>query len=153
VNPSGKLPFTYPKYMLGTNTYDHTYSEAIDTQFGMNAFNPEWSFGYGLSYSTFTYSNLEVVGNRVWVDVTNTSDRAGNESVLVYVSDEVASLPPAVKRLKGFKKVLIPAKQTVRVEVELADDAYRFANAEGKWVFEPGAFVIRVGNLEKRIEL
>jgi len=152
VNPSGKLPFTYPKYMLGTQTYDHTYSEEIDTQFGNKAFNPEWPFGFGLSYSNVSYSDLQVVGNKVTVKITNPSDRDAKESVLVYVSDEVASTPPAVKRLKAFKKVYVPAKRTVTIELELTDEAFQFVNAEGKAVFEPGSFIIRVGNLEQKIE-
>src|SRR5256714_1530084 len=113
VNPSGKLPFTYPRTPNGLINYDHKPFETENTAFGNMAFNPQFRFGEGLSYTTFTYSDLRlgeatISMNEelpVSVTVTNSGSRAGKEAVLVYVSDLVASISPPSTHLRRFAKV------------------------------------------------
>ena len=110
INPSGKLPMTYPRYTNDLLTYDHKYTDRLDPTFGYNAFNPQWEFGHGLSYSNFTYSNLVLATKElgetdtinVSFTVTNNGSLDGKESALVYVADMVASVTPIGKALKSF---------------------------------------------------
>ena len=118
-NPGGKLPFTYPRTPNGLITYDHKVFETEETSFGNTAFKPQFEFGSGLSYTTFTYSDLRLgqktIGKNddltVSVTVTNSGARAGKEVVQLYLSDLVASLTPPGKRLKRFAKVALQPGQ------------------------------------------
>ncbi len=159
-NPSGKLPYTYPKYANDLVTYDHKSSEAYDKDFGWNGFTPQFEFGHGLSYTDFEYSNL-IADATGWskdaplnisIRVKNTGERAGKEVVQLYVTDEVASITPSVKRLRGFEKIELKAgaSQTVNFKLNLRDVA--FVGLENKWTTEPGDFTIRVGGLEEKVE-
>lgn len=153
-NPSGKLPFTYPRHTGSFVPYDHKYTETLDKNFGRDAFNPQWEFGHGLSYSTFEYANLKVdkesYGSdgtiKVSVDVTNSSDVAGKEVVQVYVTDMVASITPSVKRLRGYKKVNVAAGATETIVIEVPVSELAFVNAANKWEIEAGEFELHVGN-------
>lgn len=158
VNPSGKLPITYP---IGPNallTYDHKASEDVDTSYGQKAFHPQFAFGSGLSYTTFAYSALSVpdtasfdAGFDVRVNVRNTGGRAGAEVVQLYVSDQVASITPPVKRLRHFARVdLAPgASQELRFHISRAD--LSFIGSDGRLVSEPGAFTVQIGSLSHDI--
>ena len=109
-NPSGKLPFTYPRSTGSIVFYDHKYTETLDTKFGHNAFNPQWEFGHGLSYTTFAYADLKVdkssYGQKetinISVTVKNTGSRAGKEVVQLYIRDDFSSITPSVKRLRAL---------------------------------------------------
>jgi beta-glucosidase len=159
VNPSGKLPFTYPKYELGTSTYDHKYTETFDKDFGNKAFQPQWEFGYGLSYSNVQYENLQVSyeGDAlegkiiVRVDVVNPSERSVKESVLVFATDEVASVTPSVKKLKAFQKVELAPKEKRTVEFFISKEDLKFIGKDAQPIFESGAFQFHVGSLTQRI--
>ncbi|MFM7768994.1 MAG: glycoside hydrolase family 3 C-terminal domain-containing protein, partial [Bacteroidota bacterium] len=156
VNPSGKLPYTYPKYHLGTHTYDHKYTETFDINFGNNGFQPQWEFGHGLSYSKIEYSSLKcVVGESVEVEVTlhNTSNRVAKESVLLFVTDEVASVTPSVKKLKAFSKVELQPNEKLKVKFNLSKSDFEFIGKNAMPVFEPGYFQLHISNLTERIEL
>jgi beta-glucosidase len=156
VNPSGKLPFTYPKYQVGTSTYDHKYTETFDKNFGNNAFQPQWEFGHGLSYSTIEYSNLSVSCENeitVKVNVQNRSDRAAKESVLLFVTDEVASITPAVKKLKAFEKIELAPNEMKEVVFRLNKKDFEFIGADAEPTFEAGFFQITIDQLTQRIEL
>ena len=150
VNPSGRLPFTYPKFSGSVTWYDHTYSE--DTP---NKVDPQWPFGYGLSYTSLechglTIDKSELARNEkitVTVEVANTGDRAGKEIVQLYVSDLVASVAPPVKVLKAFKKVEVKPKQKQIVRFELGWDDFEFIGRDNKPVVEPGQFKISVGEM------
>ena len=130
VNPAGRLPFTYPRYANGASTYDHTAADAS----GPQGFNPQWPFGHGLSYTTFETSNLRIAEAgltpsdvvEVMVDVANTGARIGDEVVLVYVRDEVASITPPVRRLRAFEKVtLAPGeRRTLSFTIPVYDLAF-----------------------------
>ncbi|MFM2316977.1 MAG: hypothetical protein RLZZ155_1309 [Bacteroidota bacterium] len=159
VNPSGKLPFTYPKYQVGTSTYDHKYTETFDKDFGNKAFQPQWEFGYGLSYSNVQYENLQVsyeseaVGGEILVRVyvVNPSERSVKESVLLFATDEVASVTPAVKKLKAFQKIELGPKEKRTVEFSISKEELKFIGKDAKPIFEPGAFQFHVGSLTQRI--
>ena len=126
--------------------------ETFDTKFGKTAFNPQWEFGHGLSYSDFKYNGVKMDRNKygqgdaikVTVDVANASDRTGKEVVQVYVRDEVASIAPSVKRLRAFRKVEIPANTSQQVEFEIPVSELAFVNRDNEWVVEPGDFTLIV---------
>lgn len=161
VNPSGKLPFTYPRTPNGLINYDHKPFETENTAFGNMAFNPQFSFGEGLSYTTFAYKDLKldkpmISGNEeigVSVTVTNTGARAGKEAVLVYVSDLVASLSPPNRRLRRFAKVNLEPNQSRTLTFKLRRDDLSFIGADNKPTAEPGEFEVRIGDLSQRFRL
>ena len=158
VAPVGKLPLTYPRYNHTLLTYDHKYTETVDQQFGNKAFNPQWEFGYGLSYANLQYSNLQVSVNPegrliVNVTITNPSKYSVNESVLLFARDMYASVTPHTKKLRQFKKVTIGANATVNVGFELTKSDLSFYNALGKLTFEPGEFEVQIGALTKTVEV
>lgn len=157
-NFSGKLPFTYPKYVNSLHTYDFKVSEKRETIEGAYNYDAkmdvQWNFGDGLSYTTFKYSDLSVdkptfrKGDslRFSVNVTNTGKCEGKESVLLYSSDLVASMMPDIKRLRAFNKIsLSPGEtQTVYFDIDAADLA--FAGDDGEWHLEPGEFRMAAGS-------
>jgi beta-glucosidase len=161
VNPSGKLPISYPRYANALRTYDHKAFEELDTGFGLKAYQPQFDFGTGLSYTTFAYSDLGVspaaarAGEPVTVSVTvaNTGRRAGAEVVQLYVSDVVASVTPPVKRLRRFTKVPLDPGQKRTLTFTLARDDFSFIAADGRRTTEPGEFVLRVGDLKASFTL
>src|SRR6267154_1789170 len=160
-NPSGKLPFTYPRTPNGLITYDHKAFETEDTAFGNMAFTPQFEFGEGISYTTFSYKDLHlgqktITGNAdlsVSVTVTNSGRRAGKEVVQLYVSDLVASLSPAGKRLKRFAKVYLEPGQSRSLTFKLGPGDLSFIGANNKPVVEPGEFEVMIAGLKERFEL
>ena len=150
-NPSGKLPFTYPKYPGGFTWYDHKPSE----EKGGNKYDPLWEFGHGLSYSKFVYHGLRVDRSDMTpgdtltatVEITNISGRPGKETVQLYLSDVVASVTPPVKVLKRFEKVDIPPNDTKTVRFELRWEDLAFIGRDNKPVVEPGEFKLQVGKM------
>lgn len=151
VNPSGKLPLTYPKYPGGFMWYDHKVSE---TQ-GGNKYDPQWPFGFGLSYSKIAYHGLKVDVSEMTpaatltatVQVTNESDRPAKEIVQLYLSDVVASVTPSVKVLKRFQKVDLAPKATQTVRFTLGWDDLSFIGRDNKPVVEPGEFKVQIGDM------
>jgi beta-glucosidase len=153
VNPSGKLPFTYPRHEASLLWYDHKHTETLDQTFGRKAFNPQWEFGYGLSYTTFQYSNLKIsndtlsTGNlQISVDVTNTGTITGKEVVQLYIADRYASITPSVKRLRGFEKVEIKPGATHIVTFTISAKDLAFVGRDEKWISEAGWFDIMLGS-------
>lgn len=158
VNPSGKLPYTYPRYVNSLITYDYKPSESMDRMAGAYDYNAvvsvQWAFGYGMSYTTFEYDNLVVdrdsfTSNDVLtftVDVTNTGPIAGKESVLLFTSDQVASLTPDVRRLRAFDKVELQPEETKTVTLKLKASDLAFVGADNKWLLEAGDFGVQVGD-------
>lgn len=159
VNPSGKLPYTYPKYEQGLITYDHKPSQNIDGKmegaydYGAQT-SVQYPFGYGLSYTSFDYSNLRVSNTlftaedvfSVSVDVTNSGAREGKEAVLLFSSDLVASLSPDVRRLRAFEKISLKPGETRTVTFEMKGNELAFVNEQGHWVLEEGEFMLQAGN-------
>jgi beta-glucosidase len=161
VNPSGKLPFTYPRTPNGLINYDHKPFETEDTAFGNMAFKPQFAFGEGLSYTTFAYKDLRldkqtISGNDelgVSVTVTNTGGRAGKEAVLVYLSDLVASISPPNRRLRRFAKVNLEPNQSRTLTFKIRRDDLSFIGADNKPTIEPGEFEVKIGGLSQRFTL
>ncbi len=159
VNPSGRLPYTYPKYEQGLITYDHKPSQNIEGRmegaydYGAQT-TVQYPFGYGLSYTTFEYENVSVSHSgftsgdilTVNVDVTNKGTVAGKESVLLFSSDIVASLSPDVRRLRAFEKISLEPGETKTVSLRLPADDLAFVNEDGKWALEEGEFMLQVGD-------
>lgn len=149
VNPSGMLPFTYPRYPGGFTTYDHKPSE----ESGEAKFDPQWVFGHGLSYTTFEYSDLRLdkeelaIGDSVTITATvkNTGQRAGKEIVQLYVCDLVGSVTRPVRELKSFIKIPLEPDETKDVAFTLTTDDLRFHDRDLENVVEPGEFQVWVG--------
>jgi beta-glucosidase len=159
VNPSGKLPFTYPTNVNSFVHYDHKGSEDQDVDFSTNAYRPPFDFGFGLSYTTFSYDNFTTSKNTmtgndsviVKVAVTNTGTTAGKEVVQLYYRDVVASITPSVKKLVAFKKINLAPAETKEVEFVLHKDDLSFINKELKRVTENGEFELQLNNVKKSI--
>jgi beta-glucosidase len=160
VNPSGKLPITYPRSANRLFTYDHKVFEGEDWGEGKAMAAPQFEFGSGLSYTTFSYSDLRVApatasGSqtvRVEVMVKNSGARAGKEVVQLYLSERFASVTPPLKRLKRFAKVLLQPGESRQVSFELTSEDMSFIGADNKRVVEPGVFDVRIGGLQQSFE-
>ncbi len=153
INPSGKLPFTYPRFENSLLWYDHKHTETLDQTFARNAFNPQWEFGYGLSYTNFEYSNLTVSNDtmangklQISVTVTNTGKVAGKEVVQLYIADRYASITPSVKRLRGFEKINLQSGEAHIVTFTISADDISFVGRDSKWIAEAGWFDIFIGD-------
>ena len=157
-NFSAKMPYTYPREINSLNTYDYKVSEEVGTMAGAYNYDAkvslQWPFGFGLSYTTYEYSNLKVDKKNftandvltVTVDVKNTGARAGKEAVLLYSSDIVASVVPDNKRLRDFTKIELQPGETKTVTFQLPASKLAFVGADGRWTLEEGDFVLKVGN-------
>ena len=158
-NFSGKMPYTYPREINSLNTYDYKVSEEVGTMAGAYNYDAKvslmWPFGYGLSYTTFEYSNLRVDKKdftaddvlTVSVDVKNAGNRVGKEAVLLYTSDLVASIVPDNKRLRDFTKVELQPGETKTVTFKLPAKSMAFVGADGRWTLEEGDFLLKVSGL------
>ncbi len=158
VNFSAKLPYTYPKEINSLATYDYKVSEEVPTMAGAYNYDAkvslQWPFGYGLSYTDYTYSNMTVSKKEftaddvitVTIDVTNSGNVDGKEPILLYSSDLVASIVPDNKRLRQFTKIELKAGETKTVTFELAAKELAFVNAECKWTLEEGDFILKIGD-------
>src|SRR5207253_4765273 len=157
-NPCGKLPFTYPRFPNGLMTYDH---KAFETEsFDDAGITSQFEFGQGLSYTTFTYSDLRLSQKTisgsdslsVSVKLTNSGRRAGKEVAQLYLSDLVASLSPAGKRLKRFAKIYLEPGQSRTLTFKVRPDDLSFIGADNKSVVEPGEFEVIIAGLRAKFE-
>lgn len=157
-NFSGKMPYTYPKEINSLANYDFKKSEEVGTMEGAYDYNAkitqQWAFGYGLSYTSYKYSNLKVSKSdfrhgdiiKVSVDVKNTGKVVGKESVLLFSSDLVASMVPDGRRLRAFDKVELQPGETKTVTFELKADDLAFVGWDGKWRLEEGDFKLMIAD-------
>ncbi|MEQ2507073.1 glycoside hydrolase family 3 N-terminal domain-containing protein [Segatella sinensis] len=157
-NFSGKMPYTYPKEINSLANYDFKKSEEVGTMEGAYDYNAkitqQWGFGYGLSYTSYKYSNLKVSQSdfrhgdiiKVSVDVKNTGKMAGKESVLLFSSDLIASMVPDGRRLRAFDKVELQPGETKTVSFELKADDLAFVGWDGKWRLEEGDFKLMIAD-------
>jgi len=162
-NFSAKMPYTYPREINSLNTYDYKVSEEVGTMAGAYNYDAkvslQWPFGYGLSYTTYEYANLQVDKVHftaddvltVTVDVKNTGNRAGKEAVLLYSSDLVASIVPDNRRLRDFTKVALDPGQQKTVTFRLPAKSLAFVGADGRWTLEEGDFTLKVGRLTQNV--
>ena len=157
-NFSGKMPYTYPKEINSLANYDFKKSEEVGTMEGAYDYNAkitqQWGFGYGLSYTSYQYSNLKVSQSdfrhgdiiKVSVDVKNTGKVAGKESVLLFSSDLIASMVPDGRRLRAFDKIELQPGETKTVTFNLNADDLAFVGYDGKWVLEEGDFKLMIAD-------
>ena len=157
-NFSGKMPYTYPKEINSLANYDFKKSEEVGTMEGAYDYNAkitqQWGFGYGLSYTSYQYSNLKVSQSdfrhgdiiKVSVDVKNTGKVAGKESVLLFSSDLIASMVPDGRRLRAFDKIELQPGETKTVTFNLNADDLAFVGYDDKWVLEEGDFKLMIAD-------
>ncbi len=163
VNPSGKLPYTYPAYPNSTVNYYHKFSEEQKPSEGAykyeSDYNPQYEFGYGLSYTTFEYSDLITDKVRfsdnqtitVSVNIKNTGMVDGKEVVMLFSSDKVASISPDVKRLRKFEKIILKKGETKTVKFTINASDLAFVNQFNKTITEDGEFDLKIANLSTQI--
>ena len=161
VNPSGKLPYTYPKYSGNFLTYYHKKADIRDVDWGYNGFYPQFPFGFGLSYSHFKYDNLQLSSDTfqpkdkltITIEVTNTGKFDGKETVQLYLKDLVATVSPDSKKLIRFSKVFLNVGETKMVDFVLTETDLKSIGIDNKWVIEEGEFEAQVGgSSEKNIK-
>jgi beta-glucosidase len=160
-NPNGKLPVTYPKYPNDLMNYDHKFSDLPDHRWGYNAFNPQYPFGFGLSYTTFVYSDLKIQKDTVHfddniviaVDVKNTGIIKGKEVVQLYIRDVYANITPPIRRLRGFKKITLEAGEQQTVTFNLKADNLKYVGPDNKWTTEEGDFEVYIEKLNGKFYL
>lgn len=157
-NFSGKMPYTYPKEINSLANYDFKKSEEVGTMEGAYDYNAkitqQWGFGYGLSYTSYQYSNLKVSQSdfrhgdiiKVSVDVKNTGKVAGKESVLLFSSDLISSMVPDGRRLRAFDKIELQPGENKTVTFDLNADDLAFVGYDGKWVLEEGDFKLMIAD-------
>ncbi len=160
VNPSGRLPYNYPRYPNSLEKYNRKYTESLGDEEQNNdakyekSYSPQFEFGTGLSYTTFAYSNLKIDKTTIThsedvtvsVTVTNTGKVTGKESVLLYLSDVYASITPEVKALKRFQKISLDPNESKTLTFTLHPKDLQFVNNDLKWISEKGTFKIQIGN-------
>ena len=163
VNPSGRLPYNYPSYPNSLEKYNRKYTESISEDEQNNdakyekSYSPQFEFGSGLSYTTFKYSDLKIdktqISNsddvNVSVTVTNSGSKAGKEAVLLYLSDNYATITPEYKSLKRFQKISLAPNESKTVTFTLNQKDLQFVNDDLKWVSEKGTFTIRIADLKQ----
>ena len=153
INPSGKLPYTYPKFSGNILPYYHKKTDVRDVNWGYDGFNPQYPFGHGLSYTTFSIGNLKsnsslILGSKsiiLSLDVTNTGFRKGKTAVELYCKDLISSVAPDSKKLIRFQKIQLEPKETKTVHFTISKDDLGFVNAKNEWTVEEGMFRFYVG--------
>lgn len=158
-NFSGRLPFTYPKWINALATYDHKPSESVKTMEGAYNYSADvdvqWPFGFGLSYTEFEYSDMKVDKAlftpddtlKISVTVKNTGAREGAEAVILYSADLVATVTPDVLRVRGFDKIALKPGESKRMEFSIPASDLAFVGADGKWILEKGDFEFHIADL------
>lgn len=155
VNPSGKLPLTYPKAVNDFSFYDRKHTEDMAADFSMTGHDPLFAFGHGLSYTSFAYQDLQLSGDtlygdtatlRVSVRLKNTGARPGKEVLQLYVNDMVASITPSVKKLRAFEKVSLEAGQEQEFSFSLPVQELSFIDRDMAETLEAGEFTVELGN-------
>ena len=164
VNPSGKLPYTYPRYDGAILYYDHKKLETLNgNNWKYDFFHPQWNFGYGLSYTDFKFSNLRLSKKNISisknekitlsVDVENTGDIFGKEVVQLYARDHYASISPPLRKLVRYNKISLEPKQKKTVIFELEALDFGFFGIDFNWTNEVGKHSFFVGDLEASFNL
>ena len=160
-NPSGKLPFTYPRFANALVTYDYKFSEINPIQGSRICYDPQFEFGSGLSYTTFAYRDLQLSKHQITetenleVEITihNTGSREGAEIVQLYLRDDYASITPSFRRLRRFQKIKLDSGESQKLSFVITKRDLEFVGQSNQWVCEKGTFTIMIGNLEDKFEL
>jgi beta-glucosidase len=159
INPSGKLPYTYPKYSGNYLTYFHKKTDIRDVNWNFDGFYPQYEFGFGLSYTTFEYANLKISKDtiganeelKVVVDISNTGKLAGKETVQLYVKDLIATVAPDAKKLVRFSKIALKPGETKTVQFTINAKDLSNVGLNNKWVLEDGGFEVQVGGSSQKL--
>ncbi|HKI68252.1 MAG TPA: fibronectin type III-like domain-contianing protein, partial [Verrucomicrobiae bacterium] len=159
-NPGGKLPMTIPRSVGHLPAY-YNHKPSARRGYLFDDVSPLYPFGFGLSYTAFTFQNVRLKKKRiglkdstqVLVDVTNTGKREGTEVVQMYIRDLVSSVTRPVKELKGFQKISLPPGETKTVTLDITPESLAFYDVNMKYVVEPGEFEIMVGNSSRDSDL
>jgi beta-glucosidase len=159
-NPSGRLPISIPR-SAGHLPVHYSHKPSARRGYLFDDVSPLFPFGFGLSYTTFAFSNLRLAkkrirsnqSNRVLVDVKNTGSRAGTETVQLYIRDQFSSVTRPVKELKGFAKVALRPGETRTVALDITAEMLAFYDIDMKYGVEPGDFEIMVGNSSRDADL
>ena len=154
VNPSGKLPLTYQKYAAAPMPYIHTVTDRADNFGGYTDYDPQWPFGFGLSYTNFSYDSIKLSSTKlgasdslqVSIQISNIGNRTGKEVVQLYIRDDFASLDPDYERLIRFKKVELKSGETKEVTFTIREKDLAFVSATNEWISEEGSFTLTTGN-------
>jgi beta-glucosidase len=163
VNPSGKLPYTYPRFPNSLEPYYIKHAEQLEIAGSPTGtqYNPQYHFGHGLSYSTFEYLSLETDKSsyktsetiKLTVELRNNSSFDGKETLQIYSSDHFASLTPSVKRLRAFKKIMLKAEEKQTVTFEIPVRHLAFVALNNKWIVEKGDFTLSIAGLTAKISI
>jgi beta-glucosidase len=159
INPSGKLPFTFPRYQGIYTPYDCKYTETLNNEFKPIGFNPLYRFGHGLSYTSYTYKHMEISKKTVSmsdsvtirVSLENTGTLSGTETVLLFSADEFATITPSIQRLRRFKRIALNAKQHAELTFKLAVKELAFVDVNNKFTVEPGKMYFTISQLKDSI--
>ncbi len=159
VNPSGKLPFTYPRHVNSFVHYDRKFSEDQDVDFSANAYRPQFDFGFGLSYTDFAYSNIKLSDTTLGktekitlsVVVKNTGTTTGKEVVQLYYADLVASITPSVKKLMAYEKIKLVPGETKTISFDIRKEDFSFINKKLKRITESGEIELMLHGQKKKI--
>ena len=152
-NPCGRLPFTWPKHPSSHVTYDRKYTENVHSDFSMNAFDPQYEFGFGLNYSPVTTNSLKLIDGkeyhlgdslRVEVELENIGNRTSTEVIMLYSQDLVASITPSVDKLKAYKRVSLEPGEIKYVTLSFSSNDLGFIDQNFNYIVEPGLFNLRV---------
>lgn len=153
INPSGKLPITIPRHVGQISTiYNHKPSQYLHPYIDGDK-TPLYSFGYGLSYTSFKYDNLKIAKENfttdekieITVNVSNTGDRKGDEVVQLYIRDDYSNTTRPVKELKRFQRISLDKGESKSLSFSLDKDDLSYYNHKAEYVLEPGTFTIMVG--------
>lgn len=161
VNPTGRLPFTWPKHASSHIPYFRKHTEDIHTDFSLNAFNPQFNFGFGLSYCQASIDSITIDKSSYLIDdtieltvsVSNKNDCDATEIIQVYISDIVASITPSVERLRQYKRVNIGPNETLDITMRIPLKHLGFIGIDNSYILESGSFKIRVNKLSKTFDL
>ena len=161
INPTGRLPFTWPKHASSHIPYFRKHTEDIHTDFSLNAFNPQFNFGHGLSYCTASVDSIKIDKSSYLIDdtieltvsVSNKSECDATEVIQVYISDLVASITPSVERLRQYKKINIGPNETLDVAMRIPLKDLGFIGPDNAYIIESGRFKIRVNTSSKTFDL
>jgi beta-glucosidase len=159
-NPSGRLPYTYPRYSGSIWKYNHKGADAMDKDFTLKGFQPQFEFGEGLSYTSFEYSvpilSTDTISTGdsliIKLDITNTGKIFGKEVVQLYKRDMVASVSPDIKKLVIFQKIGLEPGQSKTLEFTIYNSDLAFVGTNNEWITEAGEFQVLIGGTPKNLQ-
>jgi len=156
-NPCGHLTITYPRYPNDLQNYDYKETDTPDHHYGFAGHNPQYPFGHGLSYTTFSFSNMQISADSftasdtltISVDVCNTGNRTGKTIVPLYSRDVTARLAPPLHRLRAFAKISLEPNEKKNITFRITINDLKYVGADNKWQTEAGDFIFYISDMQK----